>query len=88
MNEEEILALFNSLNSEYELGTIDEFKSYLSDEGNRLSFYNEVIQPQYDVQSLEDFEEFYGLKKKTLPMVLLKKQYRFPIWKRLLRILY
>tara|TARA_B110000211_G_scaffold132309_1_gene151826 strand:- start:9595 stop:17943 length:8349 start_codon:yes stop_codon:yes gene_type:complete len=64
MNEKELLALYNSLKSEYELGSIDEFKSYLSDEGNRLSFYNEVIQPQYDVDNFSEFEEIYGLKKK------------------------
>jgi hypothetical protein len=66
MNEKELLALYNSLKSEYELGSIDEFKSYLSDEGNRLSFYNEVIQPQYDVDNFSEFEEIYGLKKKRL----------------------
>ena len=65
MNEEAIKALYESISGDYEVGTIDEFKIYLSDETKRAKFFEQVIKPEYDVESLEQFETVYGLKKKV-----------------------
>ena len=64
MNEEAIKALYESLSENYEVGTIDEFKVYLLDETKRGKFFEEVIRPEYDVESIDQFESTYGLKKK------------------------
>ena len=64
MNEEAILALYNDVSQSYEVGTIDEFKAYLSDDSKREMFFNDVIKPTYDVESIDVFESSYGLKKK------------------------
>ena len=66
MNEEAIKALYESISGDYEVGTIDEFKIYLSDETKRAKFFDEVIKTEYDVESLEQFETVYGLKKKVV----------------------
>ena len=64
MNEEAVKALYESLSENYEVGTIDEFKVYLLDETKRGKFFEEVISPEYDVESIDQFESTYGLKKK------------------------
>ena len=64
MNEEAIKALYESLSENYEVGTIDEFKVYLLDETKRGKFFEEVIRPEYNVESIDQFESTYGLKKK------------------------
>lgn len=64
MNEEAVKALYESLSENYEVGTIDEFKVYLLDETKRGKFFEEVIRPEYDVESIDQFESTYGLKKK------------------------
>lgn len=64
MNEEAIKLLYEDISSEYEVGTIDEFKSYLLDSNKRSAFFNEVIKERYDVSNLDEFENAYGLKKK------------------------
>ena len=64
MNEEALQLLYDEIASTYDVGSIEDFKSYLDDDNNRSSFYEEVIAPNYDVESLEDFESIYGLKKK------------------------
>ena len=64
MNEEALKALYEDVSQSYEVGTIDDFKSYLLDKNNRELFFSEVIQPSYDVQSIDEFELAYGLKKK------------------------
>jgi hypothetical protein len=66
MNEEAIKALYESISADYEVGTIDDFKIYLSDDTKRAKFFDEVIKPEYDVESLEQFETVYGLKKKVV----------------------
>ena len=66
MNEEAIQALYDDVSSEYEVGTLDDFKGYLSDSEKRKAFYNEVASQRYEVGSLDEFEEAYGLKKKIL----------------------
>ena len=64
MNEEALKALYEDVSLSYEVGTLDDFKAYLSDSQKRELFFNQVIQPEYDVQSIDDFELAYGLKKK------------------------
>lgn len=64
MNEEAIKLLYDDISSEYEVGTIDDFKSYLLDSNKRSAFFNDVIKERYDVSSLDEFENAYGLKKK------------------------
>lgn len=65
MNEEAIKALYESVSVDYEVGTIDEFKAYLSDDYKRNQFFENVIKPEYDVESIDEFESTYGLKKKV-----------------------
>lgn len=65
MNEEAIKALYESVSADYEVGTIDEFKAYLSDDTKRGKFFEDVIKPEYDVESIDEFETTYGLKKKA-----------------------
>ena len=61
---ENLQALYDSLKGEYDLGTPEEFFAYLQDGGNRKVFYEQIIQPQYDVDNQDVFEQTYGLKKK------------------------
>ena len=63
MNEERILSLYNDIKSEYDVGSLDDFKSYLSDQNNRERFYDSVISSRYDVSSLNEFEDAYGLSQ-------------------------
>jgi hypothetical protein len=56
--------LYNDVKKDYEVGTLDEFKTYLSDDKKRTAFFNEVVQPNYDVKNISDFESLYDLKKK------------------------
>ena len=64
MNEEAIKLLYEDLIDEFDVGTLEQFIGYLSDIGNRQSFYDEVVSQRYEVGSFEEFEETYGLKKK------------------------
>lgn len=71
MNEEAIKLLYEDLKNEYDVGSYEDFTIYLLDDNKRQGFYDDVISPRYDVASIEDFETFYGLKKKEQiePMV-------------------
>ena len=42
MNEEAIELLFNDLENEFNVGTLEEFTSYLGDDKKRKRFYNEI----------------------------------------------
>jgi hypothetical protein len=53
--------LYDALKDEYDLGTPEEFAAYLQDDSKRQSFYEGVIAEQFDVESLEAFEQVYGL---------------------------
>ena len=64
MNKEAIKKLYEALNAEYDLGTIEDFTAYLMNDDKRRKFYEQIIEPNYDVESLEVFEQAYGLKKK------------------------
>lgn len=66
MNEEAIKLLYDDLQTEFDVGTIDDFTLYLNDDTKREKFFNEIILPKYDVETIEDFETTYGLKKKTI----------------------
>ena len=43
MNEEAIKLLYEDLIDEFDVGSLEEFTGYLSDIGNRQSFYDEII---------------------------------------------
>jgi hypothetical protein len=64
MPQDKIDLLYKDLQGEYELGSIDDFKTYLSDDKKRESFFNEIVKPRYDVSDMGTFENLYGLKKK------------------------
>lgn len=64
MNEDAIKLLYEDLQTDFDVGTIDDFTLYLNDDTKRERFFNEVILPRYDVESIDKFEERYGLKKK------------------------
>jgi hypothetical protein len=70
MNKEAIELLYKDLQSEYDLGTLEDFIVYLNDDTKRQKFYNEVISQRYDVGTIQDFETTYGLKKKDEEQVL------------------
>jgi len=65
MNEEAIKLLYEDLVDEFDVGSLEEFTGYLSDIGNRQSFYDEIVSKRYEVGSFEEFEDTYGLKKKV-----------------------
>ena len=64
MNEEAIKLLYEDLQTEYDVGTLNDFSVYLKDDTKREKFFNEIILPRYDVASIDEFETTYGLKKK------------------------
>ena len=64
MNEEAIKLLYEDLQTEYDVGTLNDFSVYLKDDTKREKFFNEIILPRYDVTSIDEFESTYGLKKK------------------------
>jgi hypothetical protein len=59
-----IEALRKDLESEYAVGSLEEFNNYLSDDKKRKLFFDNVISKRYDVSSLDDFDSAYGFKKK------------------------
>jgi len=68
---DKIQQLYNALEGDYNLGSIEDFTTYLQDESNRNMFYEQVIAPQYNVESLQQFESVYGLgvkKKDSIPL--------------------
>jgi len=63
MNEKALQALYNEMSAQYDVGSFEDFKEYLSDDKQRNAFFEEAIKPIYDVESLDEFDEIYGLKK-------------------------
>lgn len=63
---DKIQQLYNALEGDYNLGSIEDFTAYLQDESKRKMFYEQVISPRYNVESLQQFESVYelGVKKK------------------------
>jgi hypothetical protein len=57
-------ALYAEVSKTYDVGSIQDFQNYLADPKKRQLFFKDVIAPEYDVKSLEEFEQAYGLKKK------------------------
>ena len=55
MNEEAIKLLYDDLQTEFDVGTIDDFTLYLNDDTKREKFFNEIILPKYDVENIEYF---------------------------------
>ena len=66
MNNEAIKKLYEVLAADYDLGSIEDFTAYLQDDKKRKLFYEQVIEPNFDVESYEIFEQAYGLKKKDV----------------------
>lgn len=66
MNNKAIKLLYEALAADYELGSIEEFTAYLQDDRKRKLFYEQVIEPNFEVESYEFFEQAYGLKKKDV----------------------
>jgi len=66
MNNEAIKKLYEALAADYELGSIEEFTAYLQDDNKRKLFYEQVIEPNFEIESYEVFEQAYGLKKKDV----------------------
>ena len=64
MNEQALQLLYNEMSAQYDVGTFEDFKEYLSDDDQRSAFFEEAIKPNYDVSSLDEFDNTYGLKKK------------------------
>jgi hypothetical protein len=61
---EKIEALYSGLSGTFDLGTIDEFKVKILDPNKRKALYD-AVSPNYDIgESLDDFEDRLGLKKK------------------------
>ena len=58
-------ALYSEVSKTYDVGSIQDFEKYLSDPNKRKLFFKEVIAPEYDVKSIDDFDEAYGFKKKS-----------------------
>ena len=63
MDEEKVQILFETFKDEFNIKSVEDFKSYLSDPTKRKMFYDEVIQPRYPGNTFEKFENLYGLKK-------------------------
>lgn len=64
MNEKALQSLYNEISAQYDVGSFEDFKEYLSDDKQRNAFFEEAIKPNYDVASLDEFDNTYGLKKK------------------------
>lgn len=57
-------ALYAEVSKTYDVGSIQDFQNYLADPKKRQLFFRDVIAPEYDVKSLDEFEQAYGLKKR------------------------
>ena len=57
--DEDLLALYEDIKGEYNVGSFDEFKTYISDEGNAQAFYEGVVEPNYNVSSFDEFKATY-----------------------------
>lgn len=64
MNEQALQLLYDEMSAQYDVGSFEDFKEYLSDDDQRNAFFEEAIKPNYDVASLDEFDNTYGLKKK------------------------
>jgi hypothetical protein len=59
-------ALYSEVSKTYDVGSIQDFQKYLSDPKKRQLFFKDVIAPEYEVSSIDEFEEAYGFKKKSM----------------------
>jgi hypothetical protein len=62
---DKIQSLYDDVKKDYEVGTLDDFKTYLSDDKKRAAFFKDVVQPNYEVKDISEFESIYDLKKKV-----------------------
>jgi hypothetical protein len=62
--DDKLKLLYDDVSKDYEVGSIEEFKTYLSDDKKRAAFFEEIIKPNYDVADISEFESIYDLKKK------------------------
>lgn len=65
MPNEKLKLLYDDVSKEYEVGSYDDFLKYLSDDKQRTAFYNEIVKPNYEVNTQDEFESLYELKKKA-----------------------
>lgn len=55
-NKDKIKVLYDAVSSDYNVGTLDEFKSKLSDSNKRKAFYD-AVSSEYDLGSLDEFNK-------------------------------
>lgn len=84
MNEQALKLLYDEMSAQYDVGSFEDFKQYLSDDNQRSAFFEEAIKPNYDVESLDEFDSAYGLKKKKILSPTI--QNRNPNWTKIFRV--
>jgi hypothetical protein len=60
MNDKALQALYKDLSGEYEVGSYDDFKSYMANPTNRKKLYDNVIVKRYNVSDYNQFESTYA----------------------------
>ena len=64
IDEKAVALLYEDLKDSYDVGSLEDFKVYLSDKNKRDLFFEQVIKPEYDVETIDDFESAYGFTEK------------------------
>ena len=64
IDDKAVALLYEDLKDSYDVGSLEDFKVYLSDKSKRDLFFEQVIKPEYDVETIDDFESVYGFAEK------------------------
>ena len=64
IDDKAVALLYEDLKDSYDVGSLEDFKVYLSDKSKRDLFFEQVIKPEYDVETIDDFESAYGFTEK------------------------
>ena len=64
IDDKAVALLYEDLKDSYDVGSLEDFKAYLSDKETRDLFFEQVIKPEYDVDTIDDFESAYGFAEK------------------------
>ena len=64
IDDKSVALLYEDLKDSYDVGSLEDFKAYLSDKETRDLFFEQVIKPEYDVDTIDDFESAYGFAEK------------------------
>jgi hypothetical protein len=64
IDDKAVALLYEDLKDSYDVGSLEDFKVYLSDKNKRDLFFEQVIKPEYDVETIDDFESAYGFTEK------------------------